>query len=168
MPQGLMREVMETYKPHILSRRRRLIEDCVRDLRLNNDHIHIIEQEMRLSLQVNNFFGPFSNTVQICIWAFHKFFESLRNFLILKISFEFFQQGLSKEEHSTSSVKCFPTYVRSLPNGREQGKFLSLDLGGTNFRVIVMELTPDKEFLMDNKIYAIPQDVMTGKIKSAS
>lgn len=122
MPQGLMREVMETYKPHILSRRRRLIEDCVRDLRLNNDHIHIIEQEMRLSLQ----------------------------------------QGLSKEEHSTSSVKCFPTYVRSLPNGREQGKFLSLDLGGTNFRVIVMELTPDKEFLMDNKIYAIPQDVMTG------
>lgn len=53
MPQGLMREVMETYKPHILSRRRRLIEDCVRDLRLNNDHIHIIEQEMRLSLQVN-------------------------------------------------------------------------------------------------------------------
>ena len=52
MPQGLMREVMETYKPHILSRRRRLIEDCVRDLRLNNDHIHIIEQEMRLALQV--------------------------------------------------------------------------------------------------------------------
>ncbi len=52
MPQGLMREVMETYKPHILSRRRRLIEDCVRDLRLNNDHIHIIEQEMRKSIQV--------------------------------------------------------------------------------------------------------------------
>ena len=73
-----------------------------------------------------------------------------------------FQQGLSKEEHATSSVKCFPTYVRSLPNGREQGKFLSLDLGGTNFRVIVMELTPDQEFLMDNKIYAIPQDIMTG------
>ena len=52
MPQGLMREVMETYKPHILSRRRRLIEDCVRDLRLNNDHIHIIEQEMRKAVQV--------------------------------------------------------------------------------------------------------------------
>ena len=49
---GLMREVMETYKPHILSRRRRLIEDCVRDLRLNNDHIHIIEQEMRKAIQV--------------------------------------------------------------------------------------------------------------------
>jgi len=52
--------------------------------------------------------------------------------------------------------------VRSLPNGKECGKFLSLDLGGTNFRVIVMELTPDQEFLMDNKIYSIPQAVMTG------
>merc|ERR1712223_2198803 len=105
MPQGLMREVMETYKPHILSRRRQLIEDCVRDLRLNNDHIHIIEQEMRRSIQ----------------------------------------QGLSKTEHDSSS-----------------GKFLSLDLGGTNFRVIVMELTPEQEFLMDNKIYAIPHEIMTG------
>jgi len=61
-----------------------------------------------------------------------------------------------------SSVKCFPTYVRNLPNGSEEGKFLSLDLGGTNFRVIVMELTKDKEFLMDNKIYAIPRSIMEG------
>ena len=73
-----------------------------------------------------------------------------------------FQKGLSNETHKTSSVKCFPTYVRSLPNGQEQGKFLSLDLGGTNFRVIVMELTPHQEFLMDSKIYAIPQNIMQG------
>ncbi len=52
MPKGAMREVLETYKPHILSRRRRLIEDCVRDLRLNNDHIHIVEQEMRKAIEV--------------------------------------------------------------------------------------------------------------------
>ena len=64
-----------------------------------------------------------------------------------------------------SSVKCFPTYVRNLPNGSEEGKFLSLDLGGTNFRVIVMELTKEKEFLMDNKIYAIPKEIMEGKPK---
>ena len=64
-----------------------------------------------------------------------------------------------------SSVKCFPTYVRNLPNGSEEGKFLSLDLGGTNFRVIVMELTKEKEFLMDNKIYAIPKEIMEGKSK---
>merc|ERR1712096_91480 len=48
------------------------------------------------------------------------------------------------------------------PNGQEQGKFLSLDLGGTNFRVIFMELTAQKEFMMDSKIYAIPHSVMIG------
>ena len=63
MPRGLMREMMETYKPHILTRRRQLLEDCVRDLRLNNDHIHIVEQEMRKAIQVNkNIWG--SNSKQ--------------------------------------------------------------------------------------------------------
>lgn len=53
MPKGPMKQMMETYKPHILTRRRQLIEDCVRDLRLNNDHIHIVEQEMRIAIQVS-------------------------------------------------------------------------------------------------------------------
>ena len=48
-------------------------------------------------------------------------------------------------------------FYRDLPDGSETGKFLSLDLGGTNFRVIFMELTETKEFMMDSKIYAIPQ-----------
>ena len=59
-------------------------------------------------------------------------------------------------------MKCWPTYVRNLPTGKERGKFLALDLGGTNFRVLALELTEDKEFLMDSKIYAIPQEIMTG------
>ena len=74
-----------------------------------------------------------------------------------------FQGGLKKETHDSASVKCWPTYVRDLPTGKEQGKFLALDLGGTNFRVLALELTEDKEFLMDSKIYAIPQEIMTGK-----
>lgn len=122
LPQGLMREVLETYKPNLLTRRRRLIEDFIRDLMLNNDHIHVMEQKIRDSIK----------------------------------------QGLTKEGHKTSSVKCFPTYVRELPNGKENGKFLSLDLGGTNFRVIFMELTDEKEFMMDSKIYAIPHAIMVG------
>jgi len=122
LPKGLMREVLETYKPNLLTRRRRLIEDCVRDLLLNNDHIHVVEQQMREAIKF----------------------------------------GLQKDTHNNASVKCFPTYVRELPDGSEYGKFLSLDLGGTNFRVIFMELTKTKEFMMDSKIYAIPQDIMTG------
>ncbi|MFH1790495.1 MAG: hypothetical protein ABH885_00720 [Candidatus Omnitrophota bacterium] len=38
-----------------------------------------------------------------------------------------------------SSLRMLPTYV-GLPSGREKGKFLALDLGGTNFRVLALEL----------------------------
>lgn len=61
----------------------------MRDLMLNNDHIHVMEQKMRDAIKM----------------------------------------GLKKKEHSEAAVKCFPTYVNELPNGQEQGKFLSLDLG---------------------------------------
>jgi hexokinase len=43
----------------------------------------------------------------------------------------------------------------------EKGKFLALDLGGTNFRVLVVTLD-EGEFKMDAKTYAVPKDIMTG------
>jgi len=49
-------------------------------------------------------------------------------------------RGLAKDTHPKASVKCFPTYVRQLPSGNEKGKFLALDLGGTNFRVVVIDI----------------------------
>lgn len=53
-------------------------------------------------------------------------------------------RGLSKKTHDKATVKCFPTYVRKLPSGHETGKFLALDLGGTNFRVVVIDIGKDK------------------------
>ncbi|RWS24610.1 Hexokinase-2-like protein [Leptotrombidium deliense] len=55
----------------------------------------------------------------------------------------------------------FPTFVRDVPNGRERGKFLALDLGGTNFRVLIIDIDGE-QFKMDNEIYAIPQSIMLG------
>ncbi|XP_067012604.2 hexokinase type 2 isoform X2 [Anabrus simplex] len=69
--------------------------------------------------------------------------------------------GLGKETHATSIVKCFVTYVQDLPNGKERGKFLALDLGGTNFRVLLISLS-ENHFDMQSKIYAIPQSIMLG------
>ncbi len=54
-------------------------------------------------------------------------------------SFSFLPLSLRKT-HPRASVKCFPTYVRQLPSGTERGKFLALDLGGTNFRVVVIDI----------------------------
>lgn len=44
----------------------------------------------------------------------------------------------------------------------EKGKFLALDLGGTNFRVLLIHLKGDNDFEMQSKIYAIPQSIMIG------
>lgn len=38
---------------------------------------------------------------------------------------------------------------------------MALDLGGTNFRVLVIEFD-DGKFSMDGKIFAVPKDIMIG------
>lgn len=70
-------------------------------------------------------------------------------------------KGLSKEHHDEAIVKCYTTYVQDLPNGTEKGNFLALDLGGTNFRVLLITLD-GQNFDMKSKIYAIPQSLMLG------
>jgi len=71
------------------------------------------------------------------------------------------ENGLGKDTNPKATVKMFPTYVRELPNGNEKGKFLALDLGGTNFRVLLIELN-NEGVSMESKIFAIPQRIMLG------
>uniref|UniRef100_V5G402 Phosphotransferase n=1 Tax=Anoplophora glabripennis TaxID=217634 RepID=V5G402_ANOGL len=80
---------------------------------------------------------------------------------IMEIFLDNVHRGLKRETHADSIVKCFPTYVQDLPNGTETGKFLALDLGGTNFRVLLIELSGE-HFEMKSKIFAIPQHIMLG------
>lgn len=44
------------------------------------------------------------------------------------------EKGLEDEENAI--VKMFITYVHALPDKTEEGDFLALDLGGSNFRVL--------------------------------
>ena len=50
-------------------------------------------------------------------------------------------RGLNQNTHSNANIKSYITYVTQLPTGQESGKYLALDLGGTNFRVILVEIT---------------------------
>uniref|UniRef100_A0A665UB32 Hexokinase-2 n=1 Tax=Echeneis naucrates TaxID=173247 RepID=A0A665UB32_ECHNA len=74
------------------------------------------------------------------------------------------QNGLSKSTQECATVKMLPTFVRSTPDGTENGDFLALDLGGTNFRVLLVKIRSGKRRTveMHNKIYAIPLEVMQG------
>ncbi|XP_053548275.1 hexokinase HKDC1 [Bombina bombina] len=75
-----------------------------------------------------------------------------------------FKNGLRKETHATASVKMLPTYVYGTPDGTEKGKFLALDLGGTNFRVLLVKIRSGRRryVRMYNKIFAIPLEIMQG------
>lgn len=100
------------------------------------------------------------------------------------------ERGLKKKTHQEATVKMLPTFVRSTPDGSgvgsisaslsppqlvvslltgtfsraENGDFLALDLGGTNFRVLLVKIRSGKRRTveMHNKIYAIPIEVMQG------
>ncbi|XP_072680145.1 hexokinase-3 isoform X3 [Canis lupus baileyi] len=60
-----------------------------------------------------------------------------------------------------SSLRMLPTYVRATPDGSERGDFLALDLGGTNFRVLLVRVTAEG-VKITNQIYSIPENVAQG------
>ncbi|XP_046391832.1 hexokinase-2-like [Ischnura elegans] len=70
-----------------------------------------------------------------------------------------------------SSLQMENTYIPELPNGTEEGLYLALDLGGTNFRVILLELAhaPDGGQVQDIvlreevKRYDVPEVLRLGE-----
>jgi hexokinase len=73
------------------------------------------------------------------------------------------KKGLKKDTQKDSEVKCFVTFVQELPTGMERGKFLALDLGGTNFRVLLIHLKGEEDYEFLSKIYVIPNELMVSR-----
>lgn len=73
-------------------------------------------------------------------------------------------KGLCRDTNPTAAVKMLPTFVCSTPDGTEQGEFLSLDLGGAHFRVLLVKVVSgqNRRVEMQNEVYVIPEDVMRG------
>ncbi|KAG6513828.1 hypothetical protein ZIOFF_024165 [Zingiber officinale] len=63
-----------------------------------------------------------------------------------------------------SDLKMILSYVDSLPTGNELGLFYALDLGGTNFRVLRVQLGGKEERIIDTEFeqVSIPQELMYG------
>lgn len=81
-----------------------------------------------------------------------------------------FKRGLHRDTNPQANVKMYPTHIRDSPAMQhtighfaepEDGKFLALDLGGTNFRVILVEVE-GSQFHMQNETYALSQELMHG------
>jgi len=65
--------------------------------------------------------------------------------------------GLKDEESAT--VKMLITYVRDLSRGDESGSYLALDLGGTHFRVLLVELM-NGQAKVTSAVHDIPHELL--------
>ncbi|XP_035734406.1 hexokinase-1-like isoform X1 [Vespa mandarinia] len=61
-----------------------------------------------------------------------------------------------------SSLQMENTYVPELVDGTEEGRFLALDLGGTNFRILLLELKNGRIVREDVKNYHIGSELRIG------
>uniref|UniRef100_A0A6P7F0M1 Phosphotransferase n=1 Tax=Diabrotica virgifera virgifera TaxID=50390 RepID=A0A6P7F0M1_DIAVI len=79
----------------------------------------------------------------------------------MKIFLEHIERGLKKSTHASSTIKCFPTYVQDFPDGSKSGRYLSLVLDGNNLRIFLLNID-NRQYTLDQKIYSVSQDLMTG------
>ncbi|VDK85872.1 unnamed protein product [Litomosoides sigmodontis] len=61
-----------------------------------------------------------------------------------------------------STVSMLPSFVPELPDGTEEGRFIAMDLGGTNLRVMLMDITPGEELQTQQFNTRIPNWAMRG------
>ncbi|VEL06909.1 unnamed protein product [Protopolystoma xenopodis] len=62
--------------------------------------------------------------------------------------------GLDPNQRQKAAVKMYPSFVTKMPNGT--------DLGGTNYRVILVTLSNKEPPRIEERTYAIPKDKMLG------
>jgi hexokinase len=83
---------------------------------------------------------------------------------IVKRFVEELDEGLTQEDQN---IAMYPTWVHTLPTGKEEGTVLTLDLGGTNLRVCKVVLYgergqgKDKSTLQQEQ-YKVPDELRTG------
>ncbi|XP_062156306.1 hexokinase-1-like [Alnus glutinosa] len=72
--------------------------------------------------------------------------------------------GLVSDSGDASKLKMLITYVDNLPTGNEKGVFYALDLGGTNFRVLRVQLGGKDDGIVNQEFaeVSIPSDLMVG------
>ncbi|CAF3140521.1 unnamed protein product [Rotaria socialis] len=66
------------------------------------------------------------------------------------------QMGLDPSTKTDSDLKMLPTYVTNLPTKNEYGEILALDIGGTNFRTLLVKLNPNTESEVISEAHIVP------------
>lgn len=72
-------------------------------------------------------------------------------------------QSFNSELHSEHGcdMKMLPTFVRHIPDGSEEGDYFALDLGGTNFRLLLVNIK-NSTVKVSIEIYSVSEELMRG------
>ncbi|KAI8332034.1 hexokinase-domain-containing protein [Chlamydoabsidia padenii] len=68
------------------------------------------------------------------------------------------------DEHG-ATVAMIPSFVSGRPTGQETGKYLALDLGGTNLRVCHVELLGDGKYTLHQQKYVVSEQLKMGDMR---
>ena len=85
---------------------------------------------------------------------FHITVETLAH--VMTVMEKHCQLGLNRETRDQSDLKMLPTFVTNLPTKNEEGEILALDLGGTNFRTLLVKIHPTKEPEVISEAHIVP------------
>ena len=102
---------------------------------------------LKLQAAVDDIVNQFTVTEKFLLEATEEFTRSM-------------DTGLAKPASKREYMPMIPTYVTSIPTGKEKGLFLAADLGGTNFRVCSVDLKGDHTHELKQSKYSIPLDLM--------
>ncbi|KAI9281432.1 hexokinase-domain-containing protein [Umbelopsis sp. AD052] len=72
------------------------------------------------------------------------------------------KKGLNEEDQTIAMI---PSFVEGRLTGEEVGQFLALDLGGTNLRVVLVDLQGRGNFTTKSTKYKVSDSLKTGDVK---
>ncbi|CAO3596751.1 unnamed protein product [Absidia cylindrospora] len=68
-------------------------------------------------------------------------------------------------DHEGATVPMIPSFVTGRPSGTETGRYLALDLGGTNLRVCEFELQGHGKYSVHQQKYVVSDQLKTGEMR---
>jgi hexokinase len=127
---------------------------------VDNINISLINEQLRIGLRGLSRKSEDIEKIEKRLDEFKLSDETLTQ--IMEILESEIERGLNKVTNFEAVLKMLPTYVCQMPTGKENIDVLALDLGGSNFRVLLIRLKENEKPVILNKVFIVSESLMSG------
>eukprot|EP00096_Caligus_rogercresseyi_P003080 TRINITY_DN1563_c0_g1_i1.p1 TRINITY_DN1563_c0_g1~~TRINITY_DN1563_c0_g1_i1.p1 ORF type:complete len:460 (+),score=120.86 TRINITY_DN1563_c0_g1_i1:226-1605(+) len=99
--------------------------------------------------------SPKAEAIRACLSGFHLSTDQVQK--LQSIFHKKLELGMERGLDG-SCIQMENTFVPELPNGKEEGLYMAMDLGSSNFRIILLQMTAGKIVREEIEPYAIPEE----------